>query len=170
MKLTSAAAVKMIRLFNADINKLKTVEQERSSFTASTDEKLEDVRPEYDFPEIQSQLEALEKKVRVLKHAVNLFNTGTVLPEFGMTIDEALVYMPQLNARVQKYDAMRTAQPKERARAYMVGNGRLTEYKYANYRITDAAEAYEKSSLELTRLQTALDLANNTLEFEVEGL
>ena len=48
---------------------------------------------------MQEQLADIEQKIRKLKHTINVFNTTTVIPEFGITIDEMLVYLPQLNTR-----------------------------------------------------------------------
>ena len=48
---------------------------------------------------MQEQLADIEQKIRKLKHTINVFNTMTVIPEFGITIDEMLVYLPQLNTR-----------------------------------------------------------------------
>ena len=168
MKITSAQAAKMLRQLNDELRTLQVREQNSRSFIAALQEDPESVRPEYDYAEMQKAQAEIEMKIRKLKHAVNVFNTTTVIPEFGITIDEMLVYLPQLNAQCSKLSSMKDALPKVREN---VGFGRGTnvvDYRYANYDIDLAGKDYKALSAEIARAQLALDTVNSTVELEVD--
>ena len=93
MKLTSAGANKMIKAWNEDLEGLLKKEEAESRTTYGINE--EPLPANYDFARMQQQMDALNQKIAVLRHAVNVFNTTTVLEGFGFTIDEALVRMAQ---------------------------------------------------------------------------
>ena len=43
-----------------------------------------------------------EEEIRKLKHALNVFNASNKVPGFEMTVDEMLVYLPQLSREKNK--------------------------------------------------------------------
>ena len=98
MKYTSAEAAKLLRKLNEEKNSLMKREELSSVFIAAVGENVEDVRPEYDYRKTQDGLEELDRKIRVLKHALNVFNLTQTVPGSDMTIDQVLVYIPQLSA------------------------------------------------------------------------
>jgi len=166
MKLTSAEANKLLRKLKDDHSALLEREWEGRLFIAATTEKLEDARPDYDYKETQETLAVLETKIRKIKHAINLFNVSQPIDGSGMTIDEALVYIPQLSERKRKLATMRTAQKKSRNANTKSTN--LIEYTYANYDIEQAEQDFQAVSEELARVQNALDLINSTVQFEID--
>ncbi len=146
-------------------------ERERSldTFGAFANEDLDTVRPEYDYNDYQAQMAEIERKIRKVKHAINVFNVTTVLPDTGgMTIDEALVYLPQLSARKRKLATMSMRLAKERLQSSRTTTAAVSEFKYANYEIAAAKADYEKTAAEITAIQSALDLINNTETFEID--
>lgn len=167
MKVTSAQANKLLRQLSDELNTLETREQNTRSFVAATSEDIESVRPEYDYSDTQEKIITLETKIRALKHAINTFNTTTVIPDFDMTIDMMLVYLPQLTRRKSKLDRMKNMLPKERESHSSRGT-QLIEYRYANFDIEQVKADYAVVSNLLSRAQTALDYANNTVEFDLE--
>ena len=98
MQYTSSQAGKMLRKLNDDHAALLKKEEMSKDFLVSLGENAESVRPEYDFLSTQKELEEIERKIRIVKHALNVFNSQTVIPEFGITIDEMLVLIPSLLA------------------------------------------------------------------------
>lgn len=166
MKLTSAEANKLLRKLHDDHEALKTMEADSRLFVAATTEKLEDARPEYDYEATQRSLAELERQIRTIKHAINLFNVSQTIDESGMTIDQALVYIPQLNDRKRKLAIMRAEQKKKRNESNRSSN--LIEYTYANYDVTKAEQDYQDTMEELARVQNALDLVNSTVSFEID--
>jgi hypothetical protein len=83
-----------------------------------------------------------------------------------MTVDEMLVYIPQLSERKKKLTEMASFLPKER-----VSNGyqatKIIEYTYTNYDLKKAADDLTAVSDELARAQTALDVINNSGQLEI---
>ena len=116
----------------------------------------------------QEQIE-IERKIRKVKHAISVFNTTYVIPEYGFTIDEMLVYLPQISRRLDKLSSMKDALPKIRENAGFSRGGSFTviDYRYANYDIDLVNKDYMELSSEVARAQTALDYVNNTVEFEL---
>ena len=167
MNITSAQAAKLLKKLSEDLSAVEGREKKSSTFNAALGEDVESVRPEYDFGETQTELSALEEKIRRLKHAINIFNTTHTVPEFGMTIDEMLVYIPQLTKRKNKLGEMRAALPKKRVEVWG-GNRGVIDYAYANYDPAAVSLAYDEVCDALSRAQLALDRVNSTETFEFD--
>ena len=163
--ITSAMAAKYLRKLNEEHDALLQKEKKSDTYTVSVQEKIEDVRPEYDYAVVQLQLRELEDRIRKIKHAINQFNLMQVVPEFDMTIDQMLVYIPQLTARKNR---MRSRLPKERVQGGMSRMSGIVEYEYSNYDIKQAEADYAAVSDELARAQNALDAINSSEKFFVE--
>ena len=86
----------------------------------------------------------------------------------NMTIDEMLVYLPQLSARASRLSAMKDMLPKERVPGGYGGSSQIIDYRYANFDIAEAKEDYAALTDELAKAQTALDLVNSTAELDIE--
>ncbi|MBP5489605.1 MAG: hypothetical protein J6Y10_03290 [Lachnospiraceae bacterium] len=168
MKLTSAEAAKVLRKYNNDLMDLQNKESMSQSFVAAISEDPETVRPEYDYAKTREDEAALMEKVRKLKHAINVFNSTTVIPDWNITIDEMLILIPQLTRKRDRLAAMKNCLPKERVAAGMRQASNIIDYRYANYDIAQAQADYDTASDLLARAQTALDLVNSTVTFEVE--
>jgi hypothetical protein len=144
-------------------------EKKASIFNAAVGEDVELVRPDYDFKKYNEELSELQYKIRIVKHALNVFNNTTVLEEFNMTIDQALVALPQLNYRQATLRSMIARPPIERVNSYGSGRQALIDYRYANYSIEDAKKLYEEISDQIAALQLAVDEANlqQTIEIDI---
>ena len=167
MKYTSSQAVKLLRKLNDDYNALLKKEEMSKDFLVSLGENPDSIRPEYDFCTVQRDLEKLEKKIREVKHALNVFNATTIIPEFGITIDEMLVLIPQLSKRKQKLSAMRGRLPKMREQGFSRSSA-MVEYRYLNYEVSQVEVEYERAVEMLSKAQMALDLANNASTLEID--
>ena len=130
-------------------------------------EDVESVRPAYDYAETQARLEELEGAIRRLKHAINRFNTTQVVDGFGITIDEMLVYIPQLTRRKNKLLEMKSRLPKERIEEQYGRQSNIIDYRYANYDIAAVEADYDKTVDELSRAQLALDAINGHETFDL---
>ena len=166
MKISSKNASKLLKQFNEERDSLILQENQSKMFLAAVGEDIESVRPEYDYDVVQKQLKDLEEKIVKLKHAINVFNTTTVLKDFEMSIDEMLVYIPQLTQRKNKLDQMRKVLPKQRVENYTSSN--IIDYRIINYDLEKIRKDYDKTVEELNRAQSALDEANINLSFEVD--
>ena len=168
VQITSAVAAKHLRKLNDQRDALLAMEKKARSITAAIQEDVESVRPVYDYKATQKALTAVEGKIRALKHTLNCFNSTYVIPEFDMTIDQMLIYIPQLTSRKKKLDGMRSKLPKERVREAFSRGSNIIEYNYANYDIEQVEADYNAVSDELARAQNALDTANATVLFEAD--
>lgn len=168
MNITSAEANKMLRKLADEHALLLRKETSSASFYASVGEDPEDVRPEYDYALTQKLLAENESKTRKLKHALNVFNTTTVVPGFDMTIDEMLVYIPQLTKAKEKLGQMMVALPKARREENFHSMSNIVDYVYANYDIAATEADFEKVSDMLSKAQTAIDRLNNAETFAFE--
>lgn len=164
MLYTSATAAKLLRRLNDDLQRMEMQEENSKCFHAALQEDPESVRPDYDYSATLKEMTMIEQKIRKVKHTINVFNATTVIPEFGMTIDEMLVYLPQLTRRCARLDVMQNTLPKTRVSA----TDGIIDYRYANYDIEQVRKDLQELSDTLARAQTALDLVNNTVEFEID--
>ena len=166
MKYTSAQANKLLKKLNDEYSALLDKEQRSRDFRAAMGEDIESVRPAYDYAKTQARLEELEGTIRRLKHAINRFNTTQVVDGFGITIDEMLVYIPQLTKRKSKLLEMKSRLPKERVEEQYGRQSYFIDYTYTNYDLAAVEADYEKTSDELSRAQLALDTVNQRDSFE----
>lgn len=166
MKLTSAEANKMIRALRDQHRLLLMQEENVVSFIAATTENIEEVRPSYSYEETAAKFDEIERKIRKIKHALNVFNATTVVDGFDMTIDEMLVFLPQTSERLRKLEDM-LAKP-EKTRAQNTGRTSIIEYEYLNYDLQKVQEDYDALMDLKNRALTALDVVNNTVPFEAE--
>lgn len=168
MRYTSAEAAKLLRRLNEERNVVALREDNSKEFLAAVGEDVESVRPEYDYAAAQQVLLELDRKIRTVKHAINVFNVTHEVPGTGMTIDQVLIYIPQLTARKRKLYEMQNLLPKQRESAVMMGRGNsVIDYRYANYDIAAVKEDYGKVSDELAKVQTALDAVNSQETMEI---
>lgn len=165
MQITSSEAAKMLRKLNDELETLVVLEQQSSVFTISVGEKEEEVRPDYDYAATRDKMDQLQAQIRTLKHAVNQFNCSTQVPGFDMTIDQMLVYLPQLTAKKHKLTEMKNRLPKTRVTRY---NSNLVEYTLTNYDLAQVEADFEAVSDELSRAQHALDKVNTSESFTFE--
>ena len=168
MKYTSAEAAKLLRRLNEEHAALLELERQSASFVAAVSEDIESIRPAYDLDAVQKKLAELEWKIRRVKHALNVFNSTHEVPGFGMTIDQLLVYIPQLSQRKMKLREMASVLPKARVKGRSAVNSAVIEYTYANYDVEAAKAAADAAADELARAQTALDRVNNTETMEID--
>lgn len=165
MELSSREANKLLRELCEDLRILEEDEDKCQTTTISSDQNLEDWRPKYDYEETKQKVSNLKKQIRTLKHAINLHNTTTVVPELDMTIDEVLVYLPQLTAQRSRLNQMRKASDCVRSHS---GYSELVDYTYLNYDKAQVNRDYKAVSTRLNQAQNALDKINVTDKFTVE--
>ena len=170
LKMTSAYASKLLKKLTDERNYLANIENSRNTYFA--DEGTEPVIPDYDYHETKQKISNLNDKIMMIRHAINLSNTTTLLQigDKELTVDSVLIRMPQLQAVKERLDDMRKNQQKEltRWRRWRYSIDEKAEIKYANYNIEDAKADYDKISSEIMMMQLALDRHNQTAEFEVD--
>ena len=167
MKYTSAEAGKLLKKLGEELLSINQREQNGKEFLAAVGEDIESVRPDYNFAETQCALDEIERKIRKVKHALNVFNSTTVVSDFDITIDEMLVYIPQLTARKNALAQMKDKLPKVREQSRM-NISSVLDYRYLNYNVNAVAAEYEKVSDTLAKAQNALDSVNMTQSLEID--
>lgn len=168
MNYTSAQAAKLLKKLNDEYYALLDKEQNSREFNAALGEDVDSVRPDYDYSETQAKLDLLQQQIRSLKHALNLFNVTHVVPGFDMTVDEMLVFIPQLTKKKAKLAEMRAKLPKARVEAMFSRPSNIIDYKYVNYDIAQVEADYRKATDLLAEAQLALDSINSSETFSVE--
>ena len=167
--MTSAYANKMLKSLEEDKDFWVNKEAASSTYVAAINE--EPVVPEYDYLEVASTIAALDEKMVIIKHALNVTNaTAKVLVgSVEMSIDTILIKMAQLNKRKTVLDQMRKQLPKarEEQRSYMSRNS-VPEYRYINYDLELIKQEYESVSKAIMEMQMVLDKYNQTVQFEVD--
>ena len=171
MKYTSAEAGKLVKKLEDRVRDLLSMESKAAFFRVASGEDAESLRPDYNFNKTQAELEHLREQIRTVKHAINVFNTTHTLPGFdNLTIDQALVYIPQLSNRKETLRQMAAHLPKERVEDSNRYGSRMAfiDYELTNYDAADAGAAYNRTSETLAKLQLALDTVNTTETMDIE--
>ena len=161
---TSAACNKQLRLLQDEKDRLLALESQRSTYTRTADEPSEP--PLYSYEQTRHDIERIDTKMRIIRHALHVFNATYVLPKAGITLDEALILLAQLTNTKNLLMGMRSRAPKERLGA-LLRSGEEIEYRFANYDIAKAIADYDAVSQQIADLQLEIDLTNQTQTFEV---
>lgn len=85
-----------------------------------------------------------------------------------MSIDTILIKMAQLNKRKAILDGMRKQLPKAREQQGYMARNTVPEYRYINYDLNLIKQEYERVSKMIMGMQMALDMYNQTVQFEVD--
>lgn len=169
MKMTSAVANKFIRKLTDEYNFIRSSERDCDTYVLATGETADP--PVYDYAYTNLRLAEIDRKIAVIKHALNVNNTITSMELAGgtvLTIDQALVVMAQLNSRLAVLDTMRKRQDRTRVGSITRSSGIVLEYRYLNYDPKLVERDYEKLFARIVDIQLRLDKLNYTVEFEVD--
>ena len=167
--MTSAYANKMLKSLEEDKAFWLNKEEEACTYVAAINE--EPVVPDYDYVEVATTIAALDEKIAIIKHELNITNANAkvLVGDVTMSIDSILIKMAQLNRRKTLLDVMLKRLPKSREeqRSYMSRNS-VPEYRYINYDLELVKNEYELVSKSIMEMQMALDKYNQTVQFEVD--
>ena len=167
VEFTSASANKYLRRLQDEKDRLLRTEQEVSTYVLAEGEAAEP--PAYDYGAVREKVAQIDGQARAIRHALHRFNMKTVLPERGITIDEALILLAQLSGRKDRLNSLASRQPQERlGNRYFGSSSGPIEYRYANYDVAQAEADYRAVADEIAALQLELDLVNQTEVFSVE--
>lgn len=172
-QMTSQEANKLLKRLEDKLQQL--VEKERRCATYSefhgsnTETPICPAVDDYSFSKTRAEISKYNMAIRSVKHCINLFNVTQTLPDTGLTIDAALVYMAQLNQEKRRLDDLRNREKKS-VRAGMAGRSTagFIEVTVTNYDPADAAVEYESASRLLDKIIADLDHVNTTEKFTVD--
>ena len=166
MKITPDGAQKMIHSLENQRRQLVEKMNELSTFIVAVSEgNPEDLRPEFNFTDTVNEIKMIDEKIMKIKHARNVFNTTTYLPDEQMTIDEALIMMAVLNNNYKYYTKLGNAQKKRRN---MSSYANEIEYIYTNYDIGEAKNCGKSMYDKMLEIQSKLNLVNTSYTFEID--
>lgn len=164
MTLTSATANKMLKQLNNELQWMYSSEDRDRTYIRISGE--QPIIPDYNYSETRAKARQFIDKIGRLKHALNVFNTTTTVPDTGLTIDQLLVHMAMLNKEKAILERFRRT-PAQAVRESIRCTNSLPEYDVANFDTKEAEADYKKLEEEIARMQTALDTVNSTVTFEV---
>ena len=97
--MTSAYANKMLKSLEEDKAFWLNKEEEACTYVAAINE--EPVVPDYDYVEVAMTIAALDEKIAIIKHELNVTNANAkvLVGDVTMSIDSILIKMAQLNRR-----------------------------------------------------------------------
>ena len=168
MKYTSAEAGKLVKKLEDRIRRAQLAESKSATFNAASGEDVESLRPKYSFTDSQATIEELQAQIRRVKHAINCFNISHTLPGFNdLTVDQALVLIPQLRSRLSVLGEMAARLPKERVDSAF-RNTSIIDYVITNYDAADVEKKYNELEEKLSALQLALDTLNSTETMDID--
>ena len=165
---TSAAANKMLRQLQDDKAYLLSLEDDSATYIKVSG--YEDERPQYDYSATREEISKIDLQILLIKHAINLFNCTTQLPNQGCTIDSGLIKMAQLNKEKDRLDVMRKRLPVARRQNRYGDSSNLVEYICTNYDIEQAQADYKMICDEIKNIQMDIDYVNQTKKFEIETI
>ena len=163
---TSASAAKLIKRLENEKARLVSLEGKNSTYVLAQGEECDP--PTYDYRETVGRIDELDETIRRIRHALHLFNAQTVIPDVGITVDEALIKLAQMNSKLRRLERLREVEPKKRLESGMFGGKGMIEYRYANFDTKEAFADYEELYRRISDLQLGLDLVNQTETFTVE--
>lgn len=167
-KMTSAYANKTLRSLEEDKNFWVTKEQNSCSYVVAVGE--EPVIPDYDYMEVNARIAEIDERISIIRHALNVNNAlaRVLVGDKEMSVDTILIRMAQLNQRKAFLDVLRKKLPKARVERGYGSRNVAPEYCYINYDLDLVKEEYEKVSASIMEMQMALDIYNQTVQFEVD--
>ncbi len=169
MLVTSALANKILVELNSE--KEIYLQRERDSSFYSVAQGEEPDIPAFDFNKTCKAIDEIDRKVGIIKHAINMANINANIDVLGeaYSVDQLLVKMAQLSNRMSYYNKLRKSLPKKRldTRCYSSSNTKEVEYEYTNFDIKDAQKKYKECQNIVMALQLALDTYNHTVQFEL---
>ena len=107
MQMTSFYANKLIHNLEDELRHWKEKENELSTFVVTDSENA--IGPDYDFQEVSSKMESINKKIITIKHAINQANTNVCIDVGGvkMSADIMMIRIAQLKGRCRDLRGMR---------------------------------------------------------------
>lgn len=163
MKMNSDTASKLIKNLQSEIDMLLQAEKRDCTYSHTPSEAP--VIPEYSFADTQKRLEELRGNMAALRHAINRFNIETRIPGFDITVDEALGRMSRLNEDKRRLSRLASIPDVTRSREY---GSKEPDLVHRNFNSDEVQAAYKETCDQLMRIQQAINVANLTIEFDVD--
>lgn len=162
MKMCHSEVIKYIKELESKKNVL--LRQERNDCTYTYQDENSKIVPPYSYEQTRKAVDALDAKIRHLRHVLAVANSKVTVDDFDVTIGEALVMLAQLQNKCEILSAMSSNQQISQHSTY---SGKM-EITVCNYNVEQALKDYEALRITINRLQVAIDRANLTNFVEVD--
>ena len=163
MKMCHSEVIKYIK--ELESKKRVLLRQESNDCTYSYQNETNKIVPNYNYKKTRQAVDALDTKIRKLRHALAVANCTVMVEEFDVTLGEALVMLAQYQSKCELLSEMSSRQQISQRSSY----GGLMEVTCCNYDVEKVLKEYEELRLVIGRLQVAIDRANLTSFVEVEN-
>ena len=163
MKMCHSEVIKYIK--ELESKKRVLLRQESNDCTYSYQDEVSKIVPNYDYKKTRKAVDALDTKIRKLRHALAVANCSVIVEEFDVTLGEALVMLAQYQNKCELLSEMSSRQQISQRSSY---SGKM-EITCCNYDVEKVVKEYEELRLLIGRLQVAIDRANLTNFVEVEA-
>ncbi len=159
MKFNGVSALKHVKYLEDE--KQKVLESERNNSTTVIIEGKAVDTEMYSFEKTREDIDKIDTEIASLKHALNLFNTQTVVMD-DLTIDKALVVLAQKNRELEIVRTLRSRAKESYESGYREAYIRRTNYSH------DEVDKYHQMLMkEIHILQMKIDEANIMNTFEI---
>ena len=162
MKMCHSEVIKFIK--ELESKKHVLLRQEENDCKYSYQDEDSKIVPNYDYKKTRKAVDALDTKIRHLRHALAVANCTVIVDEFGVTLGEALVMLAQYQNKCELLSEMSSRQQISQRSTY---SGKM-EITCCNYDVEKVLKEYEELRLVIGRLQVAIDRANLTSFVDVE--
>ncbi len=146
-----------------ELEKARLVESERLTATTTYAKDETPIDNKYDYKEQNIALDNLDNEIRRLKHIITKSNCSLKIDGFDMCMNEALVYLAQLNNKRARLDRLSSREPLSRTQTRYDG----VQFTKTNYDPSIALNDLREVEDEIQKLQMAIDLANLTNYLEI---
>lgn len=163
---TPAKANKVLAFLSDERRRL--LDLEREDYVYSGREGDESEAPEYSYAQTRSKVADLDRKTSLLRHALHRFECETILPDAGITVDEARIRLGLMGKEKRRLAALRNAPRKLRVNDGFPFGGGGPEYEYANFDVAKAERDYLSLCEDIAELQLEIGLVNQTGTFAVD--
>ncbi|MCH5160156.1 MAG: hypothetical protein J1F66_04840 [Clostridiales bacterium] len=162
MKMCHSEVIKYVK--ELESKKRVLLRQEENDCRYSYQDEDSKIVPNYDYKKTRKAVDALDAKIRKLRHLLAVANCTVVVDEFGVTLGEALVMLAQYQNKCELLSEMSSRQQISQRASY---SGKM-EITCCNYDVEKVLKEYEDLRQLIGRLQVAIDRANLTSYVEVE--
>lgn len=157
MKKCNAEIMKMIK--DLETKKAKLLDYQNRNSTTSYLEKEKPIPSTYSYDETKKEIDELDKEIRRLRGILNYANVTTMIDEFNISVNEALIYLAQLTGRLDRLSLMVSRNKISRV---SLRNTNVAEYTVINYDLDTVKKDYQETRDLICKLQIAIDRSNLT--------
>lgn len=161
MKKTIKEAMKHINYLQQQITGIFQDENNNNYVRYSSEDDKEVT--DYDFHQVNNQIEKLNKEILKIRSAVNKANQIVKVGVSDYTISDALIRIAQLTTLSDRYEQLARAKQKSRENTY----SGVVEYMEHLYDVKEAKKLHLETVEMIHELQTAVDKANILTEIEI---